>query len=59
MRSNDAAAQIRQQKQQAAAAQAQQEQLAQASQSAKNLSQTDTSGDNALTRLMAMGTAGS
>jgi hypothetical protein len=58
VRSDEDAEAIQQQQQQAAAAQAQQEQMAQAAKSAQTLSQTDTTGDNALTRLMAMGTAG-
>lgn len=49
---------LRQQRQQAQAKQAQMEQMQQASQTAKNLAQSDTGGNNALTQLMAQSQAG-
>lgn len=49
---------IRQQQQQAAQQQQQQEAIAQGAQAAKNLSQADTSGSNALTQLMDQANAG-
>jgi hypothetical protein len=58
VRSEDDVQAIRQQKQQAAQAQQRAEQLAQGADAAKSLSQADTSGDNALTRLMDQAQAG-
>jgi hypothetical protein len=58
VRPDDQVEQIRKQRQQAQQQQAQAEAAAQASQAAKNLSQADTGGDNALTRLMDQANAG-
>lgn len=58
LRSPEEIQQIRAQRQQAQAQQMKAQQIAQNAQSAKNLSQADTSGDNALTQLMKQGQAG-
>lgn len=59
IRPDDEVAQMRQQRQKAQQAQQQQEAMAQASQSAKNLSQADMSGNNALSILAQQSQAGS
>ena len=58
VRSDDAVASMRQQKAQAAQAQQQSEMMNQAAGTAKQLSETDTSGDNALTEMMRSAQAG-
>lgn len=59
VRDDDEVATIRQQRQQAQAAQQQLAAAEQASKAAKNLSESDTGGENALTDLIGQGTAGS